>query len=51
MAANNGQMIGEVAAQSKTRACLDALAASLTGRKPVETKKTSITDKIPFLKR
>jgi pilus assembly protein CpaE len=51
MAANNGQMIGEVAAQSKTAIALDALAATLTGRKPVETKKTSITDRIPFLKR
>ncbi|MGD9967756.1 MAG: CpaE family protein [Hyphomonadaceae bacterium] len=51
MAANNGQMIGEVAAQSKTAIALDALAATLTGRKPVETKKASITDKIPFLKR
>jgi len=51
MAANNGQMIGEVAAQSKTALALDALGASLTGRKPVETKKASITDKIPFLKR
>lgn len=51
MAANNGQMIGEVAAQSKTALALDALAASLTGRKPVETKKASIADKIPFLKR
>jgi pilus assembly protein CpaE len=51
MAANNGQMIGEVAAQSKTAIAIDALAASLTGRKPVETKKASITDKIPFLKR
>ncbi len=51
MAANNGQMVGEVAAQSKTALALDALAASLTGRKPVETKKASFTDKIPFLKR
>lgn len=51
MAANNGQMIGEVAAQSKTAIALDGLAASLTGRKPVETKKPSIADKIPFLKR
>jgi pilus assembly protein CpaE len=51
LAANNGQMIGEVAAQSKTALALDALAASLTGRKPVETKKASLTDKIPFLKR
>jgi pilus assembly protein CpaE len=51
MAANNGQMVAEVAALSKTAIALDALAASLTGRKPVETKKASITDKIPFLKR
>ena len=51
MAANNGQMVGEVAAQSKTAIALDALAATLTGRKPVEAKKSSITDKIPFLKR
>jgi len=51
MAANNGQMVGEVAAQSKTAMALDALAASLTGRKPVEAKKASLTDKIPFLKR
>jgi pilus assembly protein CpaE len=51
MAANNGQMIGEVAAQSKTALAIDALAASLTGRKPVEAKKASLTDKIPFLKR
>lgn len=51
MAANNGQMIGEVAAQSKTALAIDELAASLTGRKPVETKKTSLAGKIPFLKR
>lgn len=51
MAANNGQMIGEVAPQSKTALVLDDLAASLTGRKPAETKKASIAVKIPFLKR
>ncbi|WP_395645800.1 CpaE family protein [Terricaulis sp.] len=51
MAANNGQMIGEVAPQSKTALAIDNLAASLTGRKPVETKKSSLADKIPFLKR
>jgi pilus assembly protein CpaE len=50
-AANNGQMIGEVAALSKTALAIDELAASLTGRKPVETKKASLADKIPFLKR
>lgn len=51
MAANNGQMIAEVAPQSKTATVLDDLAASLTGRKPVETKKSSLAVKIPFLKR
>lgn len=50
-AANNGQMIGEVAPTSKTAISIDALAAGLTGRKVVETKKTSLTSKIPFLKR
>jgi pilus assembly protein CpaE len=44
------QLFG-MAAQSKTALALDALSASLTGRKPVETKKASIADKIPFLKR
>jgi hypothetical protein len=44
-------MIGEVAALSKTALALDALGASLTGRKPVEAKKPTLTDKIPFLKR
>jgi pilus assembly protein CpaE len=51
MAANNGQMIGEVSALSKTAIALDALAAALTGRKAVEPKKASLADKIPFLKR
>lgn len=51
MAANNGQMVGEVAPQSKTAIVLDDLAGSLTGRKPPPPKKASITDKIPFLKR
>jgi pilus assembly protein CpaE len=51
MAANNGQMVGEVAAQSKTALIIDSLSAALTGRKPVEVKKPSLTDKIPFLKR
>ena len=51
MAANNGQMIGEVAPQGKTALAIDALAASLTGRKPVEQKKATFVDKIPFLKR
>lgn len=51
MAANNGQMIGEVAPLSKTAMALDALGAALTGRKPPEAKKPSLADKIPFLKR
>ncbi len=51
MAANNGQMIGEVAPTSKIAITIDNLAASLTGRKPVEVKKTTLADKIPFLKR
>jgi pilus assembly protein CpaE len=49
MAANNGQMLGEVAPLSKAAVAIDALAAALTGRKPVETKRQSF--KIPFMKR
>ncbi|MES1198992.1 MAG: AAA family ATPase [Pseudomonadota bacterium] len=51
MAANNGQMIGEVQPMSKQAIGIDTLAASLTGRKPPEVKKTSLAAKIPFLKR
>lgn len=51
MAANNGQMVGEVAPQSKTAIAIDALGASITGRKPVEPTKATFTAKIPFLKR
>lgn len=51
MAANNGQMIGEVAPASKTASAIDALAAGLCGRKYVEVKKPTLADKIPFLKR
>jgi pilus assembly protein CpaE len=51
MAANNGQMIGEVAALSKSALAIDALAASVTGRKTPEPKKSSLAGKIPFLKR
>jgi pilus assembly protein CpaE len=50
-AANNGQMIGEVAPHSKIALGLDTLAAQLTGRKPVEAKKSTLTDKIRLLKR
>jgi pilus assembly protein CpaE len=51
MAANNGRMIGEAAPASKAAVALDALAASLAGGKPAETKKASLADKIKFLKR
>jgi pilus assembly protein CpaE len=54
MAANNGQMIGEVAQASKAAIAIDTLAASLTGRKPLDQKKaasSSLASKIPFLKR
>ncbi|MDX2276486.1 MAG: AAA family ATPase [Hyphomonadaceae bacterium] len=51
MAANNGQMIGEVAPQAKAAITIDSLAAGLTGRKVVEVKKTSLAAKFPFLKR
>jgi pilus assembly protein CpaE len=51
MAANNGQMIGEVAPLAKAAIAIDGLAASLTGRKIVEVKKTSLMAKLPFLKR
>jgi pilus assembly protein CpaE len=49
-ASNNGQMIGEVHPQSKTALAIDALAATITGRKPVEAKKKSMPVRIPFLK-
>jgi pilus assembly protein CpaE len=51
MAANNGQMIGEVAPISKGALAIDALAASITGRKSPEPKKSSLAGKFPFLKR
>ena len=52
MAANNGQMIGEVAAVSKAAISIDTLAASLTGRKALEQKRASnLAFKIPFLNR
>lgn len=51
MAANNGQMVGEVQAAHKTAQTLDAIAATLTGRRPAEIKKTQPTLKIPFLNR
>lgn len=51
MAANNGQMIGEFQPAHKTALAIDALAASLTGRRPVEVKKNQLGVRIPFLSR
>jgi pilus assembly protein CpaE len=51
MAANNGQMIGELAPSHKTAIEIDTLAATLTGKKPPEVKKTDLLSKIPFLNR
>ncbi|MET0181593.1 MAG: AAA family ATPase [Caulobacterales bacterium] len=51
MAANNGQMIGEFQPAHKTALVLDALAASLTGRRPIEVKKTQLNIRIPFMTR
>jgi pilus assembly protein CpaE len=53
MAANNGQMVGEMAATHKISLDIDTLAATLTGRKPPEPtkKQNSLSVKIPFLKR
>ncbi len=51
MAANNGQMLGEVSPQAKTSLALEALAATLCGRQPAPKKKASIMDRLPMLKR
>jgi len=51
MAANNGQMVSEVAPLNKIAVEIDTLAASLTGKKPAEVKRSGLPLKIPFLKR
>ncbi len=51
MAANNGQMIGEMAPTSKTALVLEGLAASLCGRQVAPKKKTSLMDRLPIMKR
>ena len=51
MAANNGQMVGEVAAAVEDCDRARRPCCNTDGRKPVEAKKSSFTDKIPFLKR
>lgn len=51
MAANNGQMLGELAAAAKIAGTLEELAARLCGRQVVVKKKSSISERLPFLKR
>lgn len=51
MAANNGQMIGELSAATKTGAALEELAARLCGRQVAPKKKTSIIERLPLMKR
>lgn len=51
MAANNGQMIGEMAAASKTGMALEELAARLCGRQVTVKKKSSLIERLPILKR
>jgi pilus assembly protein CpaE len=51
MAANNGQMLGELAAAAKIAGTLEELAARLCGRQVVVKKKSSIGERLPFLKR
>ncbi|MES1201762.1 MAG: AAA family ATPase [Pseudomonadota bacterium] len=51
-AANNGQMVVEMAPESRSGLAIDQLAQALCGREPVAHKKSSMLDKIPaFLKR
>jgi pilus assembly protein CpaE len=51
MAANNGQMIGEVSPQAKTSLALEQLAAQLCGRQVAPKKKSTLLDHLPILKR
>ena len=51
MAANNGQMIGELSTATKTAASLEELAARLCGRQVAPKKKSSIIERLPMLKR
>jgi pilus assembly protein CpaE len=48
-AANNGQMVVEMAPESKSGLAIDQLAQALCGREPVSQKKASFFDKIPAL--
>jgi pilus assembly protein CpaE len=52
MAANNGQMVCEMAAQSKAAITLEGLAVAVCGREPPPKRKTaSLLDRLPILKR
>jgi len=51
IAANNGQMIGEMAASSKIAVALEELAARLCGRQVPPKKKSSLIQRLPMLKR
>lgn len=48
-AANNGQMVVEMAPESRSGMAIDQLAQALCGREPVAPKKTSMFDKLPAL--
>jgi pilus assembly protein CpaE len=50
-AANNGQMVVDLAPESKPGAALDQLASALCGREPAPKKRTSLFDRLPILKR
>jgi pilus assembly protein CpaE len=48
-ASNNGQMVAELAPESKAGLAMDQLAQMLCGREPVAPKKASLLDMIPEL--
>ena len=50
-AANNGQMILEMAGESKCGLAIDALARAMCGREPMPKKKTGLSDVLSLLKR
>jgi pilus assembly protein CpaE len=51
LAANNGQMLAEIGAPSRSAEAMDMLANVLSGRAPQAQKSASILDKLPFLRR
>jgi pilus assembly protein CpaE len=48
-AANNGQMVVEMAPESRAGVALDQLAQAMCGREPVAAKKNSLLDKLPAI--